>query len=860
MFKIHKMNRRIILFILLMAFCRLYAQNDLNYFLPGIEFDDHIPSPGEFLGYQPGEWHLNHTLLVQYMHLIAEKSDRAVIYEYARSHQHRPLVHLVITSGKNQQDLENIRQKHLALTNPDISPAIDITGMPAVILLGYGVHGNEPSAHNAAPLVAYYLAAGKSEKVDEILENLVIIIDPSLNPDGQDRFASWVNRYKSRTLNPDPAGVEFNDVWPGSRSNHYWFDLNRDWLPVQHPESHGRVLAYHNWKPNINTDHHEFGSNNTFFFQPGVPARVNPRTPRITDELTLEVAMYHARAFDETGQLYYTQQGFDDFYYGKGSTYPDINGSIGILFEQASTRGHQVETIHGIMDFAETIRNQVFVSLSSIEAGLNMREKLLNHLRWFYTSAIEEASAETMQAYIFGDRFDHSKNHHLLDILTTHQIKVYELAEEVTINGKLFSPGTSWIIPLKQPQYRLVMSLFESVLEFGDSLFYDVSSWTKPLAFNIEYDKILSSRQMGLLTGTRVEEVSWPRGQVSGGKTRNAYLFQWDDYYAPRALYFLQKNGLRTKVATSPFSIDTSSGKTVEFNYGTIMIHVMSQDYDQDEVFRLVTNAAENSGITIYSVGTSFTRTGIHLGSGSFVNLAKPEILMLIGTGINSREAGEVWHLLDQRYRMPLTMVETVQVNHMDLSRYNTIIMVSGNYSGINESGKAALNRWVRNGGTIVAMGTANQWLARNDFASIEFVSAPRPNDPEFLPYSIRNEHRGARRISGTIFRTRIDVTHPIGYGYRNENLPYYVTGTLTAKPDGNPFANPLIFTENALISGYAWEPYSGLLDNTAGIVVNSRGRGNIISFMNNPNFRAFWFGTNKLFANSLFFGSIIER
>jgi hypothetical protein len=228
--------------------------------------------------------------------------------------------------------------------------------------------------------VAYYLAAGQGERVNEILENLVIVIDPSLNPDGQDRFASWVNRYKSKTLNPDPENIEFNDVWPGSRTNHYWFDLNRDWLPVQHPESYGRVNAYHDWMPNINTDHHEFGSNSTFFFQPGVPERVNPRTPQATDDLTLEVAMHHARAFDKIGQLYYTQQGFDDFYYGKGSTYPDIHGSIGILFEQASTRGHQVETIHGIMDFAETIRNQVVVSLSSIEAGLNMREKLLNHL------------------------------------------------------------------------------------------------------------------------------------------------------------------------------------------------------------------------------------------------------------------------------------------------------------------------------------------------------------------------------------------------------------------------------------------------------------------------------------------------
>ena len=849
-----------LLLVFALTFNWLEAQVDISYYLPETEYDTRIPSPEEFLGYQIGEWHINHTLLAEYMNIIAETSDRAIIYEYARSYQHRPLYHLVITSGENQRNLDEIRKNHQALTNPEISAGIDISGMPAIVRLGYGVHGNEASAHNAAPLVAYYLAAGQGEKVHEILDNLVIIIDPSLNPDGQDRFASWVNRYKSNTLNPDPNNIEFNDVWPGSRTNHYWFDLNRDWLPVQHPESRGRVKAYHNWMPNINTDHHEFGSSSTFFFQPGVPERVNPRTPQRTDELTLEVAMFHARAFDEIGQLYYTQEGFDDFYYGKGSTYPDVHGSIGILFEQASTRGHQVETIHGIMNFAETIRNQVVVSLSSIEAGLNMRESLLEHLRWFYSSAMDEAFAEDFQAWIFGDPYDHGRNYHLLDILCIHNIETFEINEPVSVGGKLFSPGSAWIVPVRQPRYRLIMSLFEKVLEFGDSLFYDVSTWTKPLAFNMPYGKITAARQMNSLKGARVEVPARPEGGLAGGMTGNAYLFQWDDYYAPKALYYLQNKGVRTKVATAPLSITTGSGEPVDFNYGTIMIHAGSQDYTPRETRELVMNAAEYAGITIYSVGTSFSREGIHLGSSGFVNLEIPEILMLIGPGINSREAGEVWHLVDQRYRIPVTMIETDRVNSIDLGRYNTIVMVSGSYAAINDSGRASLNRWVRAGGNIVAFGTANQWLARNDFASIEFITPPEQEEPDFLPYSIRSEYRGARRISGTIFETRIDITHPIGYGYRNELLPLFVTGTLAAKPDNSPFANPLLFTDKALLSGYTWEPYAGHLDNSAGILINSRGGGNIISFMNNPNFRAFWFGTSKLFANALFFGQIMGR
>jgi hypothetical protein len=855
------MRVKSVLFLFLMFALNLNAQKGIGYFLPETVFDENIPSPEQFLGHSMGQWHINHSLLVRYMELLAERSGRAVIYEYARSHQHRPLVHLVITSEENQDRLEQIRKKHLDLTNPEISAGIDISNMPAIVRLGYGVHGNEPSAHNAAPLVAWYLAAGQDEKVQRLLENLVIIIDPSLNPDGQDRFAGWVNRHKSLALNPDPNNIEFHDAWPGSRTNHYWFDLNRDWLPVQHPESRGRVKAYHRWMPNINTDHHEFGPGSTFFFQPGVPSRVNPRTPRRTDELTMDVARYHAGAFDELGQLYYTQQEFDDFYYGKGSTYPDIHGSIGILFEQASTRGHLVETVHGIMDFAETIRNQVTVSLSSLQAGLEMRETLLDHLRWFYISAMEEAAAEPFHAWIFGDEYDQGKNRHFLDILCIHNIQVYELAENTRIDGTLYTPGSAWLVPVRQPQYRLLMSLFEEALEFEDSLFYDVSTWTKPLAFNMQYGKIGSSRQLRTLHGAPIKNPGAPAGRVEGETTRIAWLFSWDDYYAPKALYYLQKKGLRTKVATSPFSIETGSGGIVEFGYGTIMVGVRSQDFSPPQIHNMVREAAELSGITIHSASTSLSKEGISLGSDSFADLARPEILMLIGPGTNSREAGEVWHLLDQRYNMPVTMIDTERINRIDPGRYNTIVMVSGNYSPINDNGKAALSRWVRSGGNIVAFGSANRWLADNGLAAIEFASVPKDEHPVSLPFSSMDDYYGSRRISGSIFSTRLDITHPIGYGYRREVLPYYVTGTLAFKPDKNsPFANPLLFAENAFMGGYIWEPYANLFDNSALVLVNSSGRGKVISFTHSPEFRAFWFGTNKLLANSIFFAPVMRR
>ncbi len=830
----------------------------LTYFLDDIPYDDRVPSPEDFLGFQIGEWHLHHALLARYMEVLAESSDRAVVYEYARSHEQRPLQHLVITSPENQRNLENIREKHLQLTDPEVSSDLDTENMPLVVFLGYGVHGNEPSAHNAAPLVAYHLVAGMDSYIEEVLDNMVIIIDPSLNPDGQDRFASWVNRHRSHTLNPDPNNREFRDAWPGSRTNHYWFDLNRDWLPVVHPESRGRVRAYHQWKPNINTDHHEFGSNNTFFFQPGEPSRVNPRTPQRTDDLTMEVAKFHAAAFDEIGQPYYLQQGFDDFYYGKGSTYPDVHGSIGILFEQASSRGHRRETTRGILDFASTIRNQVVVSFSTIEAGLQMRTTLLDHLRWFYTSALEEAAQEDFVAWIFGDPYDRGRNYHLLDILDIHQVEVYGISEPVEINGRRFEPGNAWMVPLEQPQYRLIQSMFETVHSFEDSLFYDVSTWTKPLSFNLPYDKVDSPGLMRSLKAERMGEPGRPSAQLHGGKTKMAYVFEWDDYYAPRALYHIQEKGLRTRVATSPFTMQIK-GDTHTFHYGAVTVPVGDQDLPAEKVHEIMERAAGVAGIDIYSTGTSLVERGIHLGSPSFAPLDKPRIIMPVGRGTNSREAGEIWHMLDKRFHVPVTKVELDRMSGIDLGRYNVMVLVSGNYSSFNENTTEAIERWLNSGGTIVALGTANRWLQSQEIVDIEWVETPETDDPDMLPYSQRRDIFGARRISGSIFNTRIDTTHPLFYGYRGEYLPVHVSGTLAAEITDDPFANPMVFTSDALLSGYAWKEYRNFLDNTAGVIVHRKGRGNVISFMHNPNFRGYWFGTGKMFMNSLFFGPVVR-
>ncbi len=356
------------------------------YFEQDVKFDPSIPTPEQVLGYEVGEWHVRHDQLVQYMQILAEKSDRMNFKVIGRTHEQRPLVMLTITAPEKLGQVEQIRKAHLARLNGGAS---DSSKQPAVVWMGYSVHGNESSGSNASLLVAYYLAAAQGPEIDALLNNTVILLDPSLNPDGLARFANWANSNRGMKLSSDPETREHIESWPSSRTNHYLFDLNRDWLLLQHPESRARIAQFHQWKPNILTDFHEMGPNSTFFFQPGIPTRKHPITPEENVTLTKAIANYHAKTLDEHNALYFTEESFDDFYYGKGSTYPDVNGGVGILFEQASSRGHLQETINGPLSFPFTIKNQLLTSLSTFQAAIDNRTDLLDYQAKFYNKAVD---------------------------------------------------------------------------------------------------------------------------------------------------------------------------------------------------------------------------------------------------------------------------------------------------------------------------------------------------------------------------------------------------------------------------------------------------------------------------------------
>lgn len=829
------------------------SQINLKYYLPAeVSYNNMIPEPKQFFGHEIGEWHLTHDKLYFYMLELAKVSDRAVWEEYGKSYENRPLGHLIISSPENIRNLEDLRLQHLDLCDPAKSQKMDIKSMPVFIKLGYGVHGNESSAQNASVLTAYYLVAGEGEKIENLLRNAVILIDPSLNPDGMQRHSTWVNFTRSLNNNPDPASWEFSESWPGGRTNHYWFDLNRDYVMLQHPETLGRVDAFHRWKPNINTDHHEMGAGETFFFQPGIKTRNNPLTPADNQQLTEEIGRYHEKYLNQIGSLYYTEESYDDFYVGKGSSYPDIHGSVGILFEQAGVKGHLKETPGGPISFPFAIRNQFTVSLSTLEAGLEMKEKLLESQRRFYKEALELAVRHPVKAYVFDEPDDRNRTAEFINILLRHQIKVFRLSRDITVNGISFTARSGYVVPLNQTEFRFIRSLFEPVTEFADKTFYDVSTWNLPMSFNIPFAGIASSKEMEGITGAEVSQVPLPEGGIEGSGDAYAWLFEWTDHYAPKALYALQKAGLIARVATKTFEVNDGTVKK-NFGYGTILIPAKGQPKDGRILERCIDSVARECRIKIYAVKTGLTPKGIDLGSSAFRVLQKPSVLMIAGEGTSSSDAGEIWHLLDRQMEIPLTITTPSRIPTLNLSRYNVIIVAGNPETG--SSGIENIKAWSRQGGILIGYKNGNSWLSRNKFAEIQTV--PQYSDTSSAGvWANRSDDRQIHAIPGSVFETKIDITHPLCFGYTRDRLPVYKTGSSAAKKTGNIYNNPVVYTSSPLLSGYCSKENINRLKETSFTSVHGD---RIISIYDNTNFRSVTYGTSKIFLNALFFGQILQ-
>ena len=834
-----------ILFLLAPIFC-LNAQVDLSYYLGDTSnYNQSIPTPESVIGHQVGELHVSHDKLSHYVQEVSKNSDRVKLVNRGKTYENRTSWLMIITSESNHSRLEEIRKNHLELSNSK-NKNIDVTNMPIVVYQGFSVHGDEPSGTNASLPLIYHLLASNSEETKELLNDVVILLDPSLNPDGLQRFSQWANSNKNQSLNPDNNDREYNQYWPRARTNHYWFDLNRDYLPNQLIESNFKIQTYTEWLPNIMTDHHEMGTNSSFFFQPGVPERKNPLISDLNQDLTREIATYHEEALNEIGSLYYSEESFDDFYFGKGSTYPDANGGIGILFEQGSSRGHIQESENGIITFPFTIKNQLATAFSTLKAAKNMRIKLLNYMKNFFDDQIDLNSKRTKNI-VFGKLKDESTVYHLADILKSHKIKFNSISKDIVINGKKYLKDNSYIVPMNQPKRTLIEAMFYTQTKFKDSLFYDVSSWTLPLAFNINYDYTdgLSQSNISSLIDNEVDDLIKPNGMIDN-KSDYAYIFEPHDYYTQAAIYKILDEGLRVKTATRKFSI-----KGKNYDYGTYMIPVQNQELSSDEIYELLSKISLEHNVDFESHSTGIT-DGIDFGSNNFAIVRQPKIGLIVGDGVRSYDAGEIWHLLDTRYDIPISKLDVGNLGYIDLDKYSHIILAD--YSGrrINSD---QIKEYVDNGGNLIAYRNSIRWVSDN-LNEIELLS----NDlvAEDVAFDERQAFYGAQQTGGAIFKSKIDKSHPINYGIESNTLPLFRNSNVYMSKDKQSFNNPILYTNDALMSGYVSEENLSLLKKSSPFKLVRRGRGKILLMTDNTNFRAFWFGTNRILLNMLFHSNIM--
>ena len=526
---------------------------------------------------------------------------------------------------------------------------------------------------------------------------------------------------------------------------------------------------------------------------------------------------------------------------------------MALLFEQASSRGHLQETETGKISFQFTIRNQYVSSFATIKAAIENKNYLHEYERRFFTSAVAKADKSSVKGYVFGDEHDSNRTKLFIDFLLMHKIDVYDVEKSVRLNNTSFNKGSSFLVPTKQKQYRMVQTMFETYSQYRDSVYYDASAWSVANFYNMPYSKVNSAVKKGTKITNTKDFIKLNDLQ----KSNYAYLIPWNDYNAPAMLYELQMKGIHLKSSLKPFAIGGN-----QFDRGTLLIPVSLQKMDADKLFELVQSASAEHQVSAYNLNTGFSEKGIDLGSRNFATVKKPKPLMLIGEVVSSYEAGEVWHLLDTKLKMPITKAPLRIFNRINLNRYNTLILVSGSYNQLDSLKRKKIKDWVAEGNTLITTRQASEWVIKKKLVKESLIKKPKDSTKVInrLPYGDASEHIGRERVGGAIFEIDLDLTNPIGFGFHRKKMPVYRNSNVWLAPSKNPYATVAKYTKSPHIDGFiSKDNMNNYLKKSASIVVSPVGRGRVVLFADNPNFRGSWFGTNKLIFNALFFGSQIN-
>jgi hypothetical protein len=845
-----------IVFALLLTVTSLFAQDEY-YFAGKGKLNPSIPTPESFFGFRIGSALVRYDKVVEYLKVLASKSDRASLQIFGKTWEDREQVKLFVTSTENQRNLEKIRQEHLKLVDPEANA--DINNQKVIVELGYNVHGGEIAGTDASVLVAYYLVASEDPEIIKQLNEAVILIEPSQNPDGRDRAANYINGFHSWPPVTDPADREHSSGVTPHRGNHFWADLNRDWLSLSQIESRNRVTFYHKWYPNVYLDYHEMGSASTYYFEPSPKSTWNKILPVSNYEVLNDIlAKQFSAALNGIGSLFYTKESFTNQSPIYGSTYPDYQGGVGTTLEVGSTSGVALETAAGLRTFSKNVRDNFLTSIAAVRAATEKKSVFLNYQKDFFKSALTQADKLGTKSIVFGSKEDKSLNSYFINHLLQHHINVYELTASFTQDGKKFEPGSSYVVPIHQPQYRLLQSIFEEneTNGFTDSTtFYDASAASTVHGFGIPFAKVKSA----VKTGTQVAEAPQTKGAVAA-RSELAYAFEYFDYLTPKALYFLEDNGVKVRVAQQPFTSKTTTGNK-SFARGSIVIPVAYQTIASDEIFRLLNEATKLANITVYALNDGFSVEGIDLGSNNIRVLKKPVVAVIAGG--NWTSIGELWALLGNTHNIPLVKIDAAAAERVDLSKYTSIILSGGQLTPkVSERIKA----WTENGGTLIALSGASQWastLIAEPVAHGGFQRRGRGADSTVVtPSNATSQRRGGNeggRVNGIIVRSELNLTHPLTYGFTTKEfftLKNSTTG-LNQVPENNVV---LKINDGVLVDGYTTPENLAKLKDKVVIATGNSGSGSVLIFTESPTFRGYWLAPGRILTNALFFGAGASR
>lgn len=849
------------------------AQDDFDLdrfaFAPGISVSPDIPTPESYLGYELGTQYTLYADVVGYIRAVTEASDRISMHEYARTYEDRPLHYLIITSPNNHARIETIRENNLKLADPSLSAAEAsdlISSQPVIPWLSYNVHGNEPSSTEAAMQVIYQLAANQDAATLELLDAAVVIIDPTINPDGRDRYVYWYRSMQSHVLNQNRADIEHSEPWPGGRTNHYWFDLNRDWVWLVHPESRGRLEAYGNWLPQIHVDYHEQSANSNYFTMPGQ----TPRNLNLPDEYEPWAEVFgqaNARAFDEAQINYFTRESFDFFYPGYGSSYPSNLGAIGMLTEQGGGSGsaRAVETDDG---YVLTLRQRVFdhytTSMAALHASVENREGLLNYFRKFFTQATNKSSTTV---YFIDDDDGNGYAYDIIKLLLDHNIEVERATEAFAVRQardywtgtpatRSFGEGT-FLIRTDQARHVLINTLMQREMAIEDSVMYDMATWSIPLAYNL--DAAWTESDVSVETERVLMAPEYASGVTNSG-AQYAYAIDWNQRHAPRALAALWNAGYRVRSTEKTFMVDGTT-----YSRGTLVVLLGRNREKASTVEADMARIARDAGVKIIGFDSGRVDDGIDLASNSSNPVKEPRVALVVDSPMSSYTSGQLWFLFDQWAGFSLDRVRARNLMSTNLSDYDVILFPGGNVSSVIDSSQALqLRDWISGGGTLVATESSALFFTKDNskITDVSLNTGDRDEDDEdakdeagfYTVYEARGDSAGLRRVPGSAMRGYMDTTHPLAFGVKEHlySLKFNGNGlepSESLQTVGYYDKNP----DSILASGYASQKNLEKITGKAFAAVQDVGRGKVVFLLDNTQYRLFWVGPTRLIFNAVF-------